>query len=246
MKPAAGEGDLSRRSRRQAIWLSERPSISSWPGERGLGARLAGRVIQRAQDAPPRVAVGRWSTAAGEAVGPNFVLLPRRVKRPCAPLPNRDRPPAEPGTMRTCLVVGRAATSARLEDHDRDLAIGPRLVGVVVAVEVDETRPQLGALGRRRRCAPASRRRSPRIWTVAVGVGLAGCGTTAGAAAGPPARPRRRPGRRRAGRPAVWCAACRYDGRGARPGRSAPGPSSRRRSARCRRCGRGSAGRPRR
>ena len=41
--------------------------------------------------------------------------------------------------------------SARLADHDRYLAVRPRLVGLEVGVEVDEQRPQPGTLGSVRR-----------------------------------------------------------------------------------------------
>src|ERR1700712_3119988 len=140
MKIPPARATLSLRSRRQAICPRDRPWISLPPPATRASAKSsvgfgASRVLRSIASPGPRSGAG--TTAVVWRSDQRSIQRPSLVKQPCAPLPNRDR------TQRG----NREHSGARLEDHDGDLAIGPRLVGVVVAVEIDQSRPQLGTLG---------------------------------------------------------------------------------------------------
>ena len=178
---------------------------------------------------------GAARAATGVAVAQTSILRPPRVKRTMRPpLPNRDR--AQRGNRE---LPTRGGSSARVRAPRR----GSRGRSRTGRSRSRCRAPRVAATARPARSPSAVRarigRRSPRICTVTSG------------SASHVAEPQRvlratglrghhdDVGRRRAGRRAGWCAACRYDGRGAPAGRSGPGPSSPHRLARSRRCGPG-------
>jgi hypothetical protein len=85
---------LSRRSRPQAIWLSERPSICCSPTSTASGAAWvapgSSSVLRTASPGHCR-SLQVANALSDVRTEPNLALRTLRVKHPGVPLPNRDR-----------------------------------------------------------------------------------------------------------------------------------------------------------